>query len=137
MLTRGRLARSAGVHSETIRYYERMGLLMEPARTPSGYRQYDTDTLQRLSFIKHVQTLGFTLSEIAELLALQFDAHLSCDYLQQKAQTKVDAINTRIAALTALRETLLALARRCDTECVCRADCTALIAVAKSKAQSE
>lgn len=133
MLTRGKLARSAGVHSETIRYYERMGLLKEPARTPSGYRQYDADTLQRLIFIKHAQTLGFSLSEICELLALQFDAHLNCDYLRQKTQVKVDAINTRIAALTALREALLDLARRCDTDCACGANCTALIAVAKSR----
>jgi DNA-binding transcriptional MerR regulator len=137
MLTRGRLAKSAGVHSETIRYYERMGILKEPARTPSGYRMYDTDTLQRLNFIKHAQSLGFTLSEISELLTLQFEAHLSCEHLLQRVQAKIDGIAAKIAALTALHGILLALAERCEKECECGADCTALIAVTKSTSKAK
>jgi DNA-binding transcriptional MerR regulator len=126
MLTRGRLAKSAGVHGETIRYYERMGILKEPARTSSGYRMYDADTLQRLTFIKHAQSLGFTLSEISDLLTLQFDAHLSCEYVLQRMHAKVAEIDAKVTALTALRETLLVVAERCDTECVCGSECTML-----------
>lgn len=132
MLTRGRLAKSAGVHSETIRYYERTGLLRAPARTPSGYRQYDSDTVDRVVFIKHAQSLGFLLSEIAELLALQFDTHLSCEHMQQRVHAKVNEIDTKMAALTALRGTLLALAERCETDCACRSDCIALFEVGRN-----
>lgn len=126
--TRGQLAKAAGIHSETLRYYERTGLLNLPARTSAGYRQYDADALQRVIFIKHTQSLGFMLSEIAELLELQFDAKLSCAQVRQQVHAKVGEIETKIAALATLRETLLALATRCDTECACGANCMVLVA---------
>ena len=69
----GEFAHDAGVNVQTVRYYERRGLLPEPDRRPSGYREYGPDALDRLHFIKRAQELGFTLTEIRELLALRLD----------------------------------------------------------------
>ena len=73
-LTIGQLARRAGVGVETVRFYERKGLLEEPSRRPSGYRQYDEGVVDRLRFIRRGKELGFTLGEIKELLSLRLDA---------------------------------------------------------------
>ncbi len=109
MTTIGALAKAAGVHIETIRYYERSGLLPEPPRALSGYRQYSPDALQRLRFIKSAQRLGFTLADIAELLRLQFEADLSCDEWERRAVAKVKDVERKISDLTAMKDGLLAL----------------------------
>src|SRR5919198_614719 len=75
---RGEVARAGGVNLETIRYYERRGLLPKPPRTTSGYRTFGADAVRRLRFIKNAQDLGFSLREIKELLALRLDARTSC-----------------------------------------------------------
>jgi MerR family mercuric resistance operon transcriptional regulator len=79
ILTIGQLAKQAGVNIETIRYYERQGLLPEPPRRASGYRQYSAEFVKRIQFIKRAQTLGFSLKEIAELLDLRIESDTACD----------------------------------------------------------
>lgn len=112
-LTIGRLARAAGVGVETIRYYEREGLLPEPARTASGYRQYPADTVDRLGFIRRAKRLGFSLGEVRELLAL---AQAEGERAQVKAiaEHKLAGIERRIEELTRMRAALTELTRRCS-----------------------
>src|SRR5919199_5139981 len=88
-LTIGQIARRAGVGVETVRFYERQGLLEEPARKESGYRQYPEDVVARLRFIKRAKELGFSLKEIKELLALRVDPATTCAEVKARAQAKV------------------------------------------------
>lgn len=80
-MTIGAVARAAGVRIDTVRYYERNRLLPPPARSPSGYRQYSAETVQRIRYIKRSQRLGFTLAQISELMRLQFETNPTCDDL--------------------------------------------------------
>ena len=84
----GEVAKQSDVGIETIRYYEREGLLAEPDRRPSGYRQYDEAVVARLQFIRRAKELGFTLAEIKELLGLWFDVHTKCVHVRQRAADK-------------------------------------------------
>lgn len=111
-LTIGRLARAADVNIETIRYYQRVNLIVEPAKPQSGYRQYNVDIINRIHFIKRAQKLGFSLKEIADLLEMG-DGH--CDDIRQRAEEKREVINQQIADLTNMRETLDNLIHSCDT----------------------
>lgn len=113
-LTTGALAKAAAVNIETIRYYERSGLLKQPPRTPSGYRQYSAETVRRIRFIKRAQQLGFTLVEIRTLLALQFETHLTCDDFRQQAEAKITEIEKKIASLVAMKDDLLSLVMQCE-----------------------
>jgi len=107
------LARLAGVNRETIRFYERKGLLPEPKRTSGGYRLYSNADLDRLVFIRNAQQLGFTLQEVKELLAIA-DGHISgCAEVKQLAQKKVEFINAQIKNLSRLRKVLNELIRQC------------------------
>lgn len=115
-LTIGRLAHAAGVNLETIRYYERRGLLPRPPRRESGYRQYPPDSAARLRFIKHAQTLGFSLSEIGELLALRVDAQTACDEVRQRAEHKVAEIEQKLKTLERMRQILSTLIEHCHTQ---------------------
>ncbi len=110
-LTIGRLARAAGVNVETVRYYQRVGLLEEPPRPAGGYRTYPPDTVERIRFIKRAQKLGFRLQEIRELLELD---ETSCRDVQQRARRKREQIDRQIADLQALRNTLDTLIRTCE-----------------------
>lgn len=112
-LTIGRLARQAGVGVETIRFYEREGLLTPPKRSPSGYRQYPIEALRRVRFIRHAKVLGFSLKEIQELLELRVNPRSSCTDVRRHAQAKVTDIERRIAALERMKEALARLARSC------------------------
>jgi DNA-binding transcriptional MerR regulator len=120
-LRTGQLAAQAGVNIQTLRYYERRRLIAPPLRRPSGQRTYPQTTVALLRCIKGAQRLGFTLTEIEELLALA--AHRrGTDELHRRAQIKLDEIEARIADLEQIRENLLAvLAARCDalTNCSC------------------
>lgn len=107
------LAKAAGVNTETIRFYERRGLLPVPARTAAGYRLYPAIMVRRLRFIRHAKDLGFTLEEIAELLSLRQDPDGTCADVRDRAQGKITDIDRRIAALTAMRATLAAIASAC------------------------
>lgn len=109
-LTIGKLASKAGVIVETIRYYQRVGLIKEPPRPFQGYRFYAPGTVDRVRFIKRAQELGFTLKEIAELLELG-DGH--CKDARQLAEQKYAQIQARITDLRAMRKTLENLIDAC------------------------
>lgn len=102
----GELARAMATNVETVRYYERIGMLPAPARTHANYRSYAPEQIARLSFIRRARTLGFTLDDIRELLALASDANQSCEAVDAMAVRHRDAINRKIADLTALRHQL-------------------------------
>jgi DNA-binding transcriptional MerR regulator len=126
-LTIGRVAQAAGVGIETVRYYERTGLLEPPPRTRAGYRQYPPEAVDRLAFIRHAQRLGFTLAEIADLLALH-EVPVPCEDVKTRAAAKVAAIDEKVAALLAVKTELLVLVERCDS--VCTTSCTVLLPAA-------
>ncbi|HET7565532.1 MAG TPA: MerR family transcriptional regulator [Gemmatimonadaceae bacterium] len=112
-MTIGELARRANVNVQTVRYYERRGLLAEPHRTPSGYRQYSDTTLDRLRFIKRAQELGFTLSEIEELLVLRLDPRTTAAEVKARAEAKLEDVDRRIHDLERIKHALTHLAGRC------------------------
>ncbi len=113
MLTIGRLACRAGVGIETIRFYERKGLLDQPPRSPAGYRQYPPEAVQRLMFIRRAKELGFTLGEIGELLALGSNPGTTCADVRQRAARKRDDIDRRIRDLGKMRLALDMLLASC------------------------
>src|SRR5258707_6858770 len=100
-LTIGRLAELGGVHLETIRYYEREGLLPRPPRTRAGYRIFPIDAARRLRFIKRAQELGFSLKEIRELLALRVKPGTKPDQIRARTEAKIAAIDEKIQTLSA------------------------------------
>jgi MerR family transcriptional regulator, copper efflux regulator len=112
----GEVAKRSGVGIETVRYYEREGLLKQPARRPSGYRQYDESTLKRLEFICRAKALGFTLAEIRELLELSFAPNSGCDHVRQRAEAKIADIENKIRSLQKMRRSLRNIVRQCKTK---------------------
>jgi MerR family mercuric resistance operon transcriptional regulator len=112
-LTIGRLAKQVGVGVETIRFYEREGLIAQPGRRPSGYRQYPPDVVRRVRFIRHAKDLGFTLKEIQELLDLRVDPTSTCEDVRKRARAKLADIEERIASLERMQAALLRLERKC------------------------
>jgi DNA-binding transcriptional MerR regulator len=121
-LRRGQVAGAAGVNIETLRYYERRGLLDEPARSPGGHRLYPPEAVTVLRVIKAAQRLGFTLDEVADLLELGRHRHgKRVDAgLQRRAQEKLVEVEERISDLVAIRENLTAaLDAGCDDLLVC------------------
>ncbi|MEE8417998.1 MAG: Hg(II)-responsive transcriptional regulator [candidate division Zixibacteria bacterium] len=115
-LKRGNLAKMAGVNIETIRYYEKQGILPEPDRSPSGYRQYDEETVNRIRFVKRAQKLGFSLSEIKQLLKLSEGEITDCDEVKDIALKKLEAIREKIINLQKLDSILSNLATQCDRQ---------------------
>lgn len=113
-LTIGRLADAAGVNVETVRYYERRGLLPEPPRTASGYRQYGDDHVWRLDLIRRAKTLGFTLTEIGALLA-GGGGPATIEAVLAAAADRLDALDREIADLVATRDRLRTLVEVCRT----------------------
>jgi len=112
-LTIGRLARRAGVGIDTVRFYERARLLPKPARTASGYRTYGDADVERLSFIRRAKALGFSLDDIAELLALS-EAKGGRAGVKALAEKRLRDLETKIAELTVMRDTLAHYAHRCS-----------------------
>lgn len=112
-LTIGQVARQAGVGVETVRFYERQGLLEEPDRKASGYRQYDDAVVARLRFIRRAKELGFSLKEIAGLLALRHDPGASRADVRRRARAKIDDVEARIRDLQRIRDVLVRLAATC------------------------
>jgi MerR family transcriptional regulator, mercuric resistance operon regulatory protein len=110
-LTIGKLAKKTEVTIETIRHYQRMGLLAEPEKPDGGYRCYSGDAVVRIRFIKRAQQAGFTLKEIASLLSLD-GAH--CADVRQLAEQKCQQIDQQIKNLTALRQVLETLVKDCQ-----------------------
>jgi MerR family transcriptional regulator, copper efflux regulator len=112
-LTIGAVAKRAGVPIDTIRYYEREGLLPEPLRRASGYRSYNESAVSRLRFIRRAKDLGFTLEEIRDLLALSADRHRGVKAVRQRAQERLASIDARIAELSRIRKGLEQLIDAC------------------------
>ncbi len=112
-LTTGRLARLTGVNRETIRYYERRGLLGAPPRSLSGYRVYPREAINVVRFIKRAQALGFSLREVAELLALSGDSGADCADIRETASRKLEDIEAKIRGLQSMRKTLKKIIKTC------------------------
>lgn len=110
-LSIGQLAGQAGVHVETIRYYQRCGLLFEPARNPGEIRRYGPRDLDRLMFIRTAKLLGFSLGEIAQLLALEDGSH--CEETAALAEKKLAQINRQQKALVRMEQALTQLLEQC------------------------
>jgi DNA-binding transcriptional MerR regulator len=108
----GELADTVGVNPKTIRYYEQIGLLPEPARSPGGDRQYGQADVDRLAFIRRAQQLELTLDEIGEILALREQSQRPCDYVLAVAQQHLTDLDDRIAQMQRARDELSALIER-------------------------
>lgn len=113
------------MNPQTLRYYERRGLLTPPHRSSSGYREYATDALTRLRFIKRAQALGFTLDDAEELLRLADGGPEACDPARTLAATRLADIEARVADLVRMRDSLAELVTRCELPRADRA-CTLL-----------
>ena len=128
-LTIGKLAKQAGVGVETLRYYERRGLVKPQHRTASGYRVYDGDASRRLQFIRRAQALGFSLDEIAELMQLSHQPEASAAEVKRLTQAKIGDIESKIADLELMRETLVKLECACPGEDITTMECPILAAL--------
>ena len=118
----GELAREAEVHIETLRFYERKGLLNAARRTEKRYRLYEQDAIARVRFIKRAQQLGFSLKEVSELLELKLDHKSKCADVERRAERKIEEIEHKIESLKKMRGVLQTLANDCQgavpsTEC--------------------
>lgn len=109
----GGLSRRTGAKVETIRYYERAGLLPEPPRSPGGYRQYGTDHLKRLNFIRRARSLGFSIGEVRTLLRLADQRRRPCAEVRVVAEAHLGEVRARIADLRRMERALEATVARC------------------------
>ncbi len=109
--TIGQLAKEAGVNIETVRFYERKGLIQQPPKPITGYRHYSDDILRRIHFIKHAQLLGFTLAEVASLFQLN---DTPCNQVQLLAESKLESVQTKLQDLKRLEKALKKLLKQCN-----------------------
>ncbi len=116
MMTVGQFAKVTGVGVETIRYYEKNGILPTPDRLPSGYRVYDEESVRQVHFIQKAQALGFRLSEIVELMALANDPKADCTTVNARMKEKIIEIDDQLERLTVARENLGRLITYCPTD---------------------
>lgn len=115
-LTIGQLAKKVNVNLETIRYYERRGLIPEPPRNQSGFREYTHETVNRTNFIKRLQALGFSLKEILGVLSLRVEPGGTCNDVKVRVEEKIMDIEIKLADLEQIRKALLGLASKCTGE---------------------
>ncbi len=115
MLNSGTLARRAGVNKQTIRYYERIGLIEAAPRNESGYRVYTDAAVERIRFIQSAKDLGFQLTEIQELLNLRIDRRSNCNRVREKASGKREEVRQKIRDLKSLDRVLGKLIDSCDS----------------------
>src|SRR5258708_23336300 len=113
MLSIVKVARRAGVGVETVGFYGRGGLVEEPPRLASGYRQYSEQVVKRIHFIKRAQKLGFSLKEITELLMLRVDGQTSCEEVKQHTEAKIAEVERKVIELQRMRQALLQVAALC------------------------
>lgn len=112
----GAIARAAGINVQTIRFYEREGILPEPARMASGYRDYRPEAIKLIRFVKAAQGLGFTLAEVQDLLQLRDNEAPSCNDVRALASAKLEAVQEKLRKLVALRDGLHALVESCGSD---------------------
>jgi len=120
-LSTASVGRAANVGRETLRFYEEKGLIMPAARTAAGYRQFSTDIVERIAFIKQTQSAGFSLKEIHELLRLRTDAQDTCGVIAPVLAKKLQQVDEEIAALQGKRGVLADLAKTCGLHNTSRA----------------
>jgi len=113
-LSRGSLSSKTGVNIETIRYYEKIGLMPDPVRSTGGHRIYGQSHLKRLSFIRRSRELGFTLQEIRELLELVDGGDYTCAEVRNRTITHLDQVTRKIRDLKKIQRTLKTMASKCD-----------------------
>ena len=113
-LSTGQIAERVGIGIETVRFYERNGLIEEPPRKESGYRQYPEEAVLRLRFIRKAKELGFSLKEIKELLHLRVEAATTCVGVKSRAKAKLTEIDSKIKALQRMKRILAKLVDACD-----------------------
>lgn len=113
-LTIGRLAAAAGVNFETVRYYERIGLMPPPARTANGHRAYEQGHVRRLAFIRRARELGFSIEDIRALLALAEPSRVSCGGVREIARTHLDEVRAKLADFARLEAILAATIAQCS-----------------------
>jgi len=128
-LTIGQLAHQASVNVETIRYYQRIGLIEEPQKPLQGYRRYPASIINRIRFIKRAQDLGFTLNEITDLLSLN---DRNCDEARAIAEHKLEGIKHRIEDLTAMQSELTKLVKACRKNVDGQGHCAIIETLTKS-----
>lgn len=127
-MKRGELAKRADCHVETVRYYEKIGLLPEPARAANAYRVYEPSHLDRLRFVMRGRDLGFSIEEIRSLLTLIDGGNQTCAEVKARTEVHLAAVRTRIADLARVERVLTATARQCSGDAV--PDCPILAAFA-------
>ncbi len=115
MLKIGDVARGAELSIDAVRFYEREGLLGRVRRSSAGQRQYDEETVRRLAFVRRATALGFSLAEVKSLLALRVSSRMPCERVRERALTKLDDIERRIAELQEMRDALARLASGCES----------------------
>lgn len=111
----GELAAKAGLEVQTVRYYEREGLIDPPSRTPSGYRTYGPAQLERMQFIRHCRSLDIPLADVRRLIALSGDKDVSCDEVNAMVQRHLERIRAKRAALELLEKQLAELNAQCES----------------------
>jgi Cd(II)/Pb(II)-responsive transcriptional regulator len=111
----GELAKQAGVDAQTVRYYEREGLLAAPSRTASGYRAYGPQHVERLNFIRHCRSLDMPLADVKRLLELSSDRGVSCDDVNALVQSHLERVRAKRDALEALEKQLTSLRAHCES----------------------
>lgn len=113
----GKLSRETGCSVETIRYYEKLGLIPAPHRSEGGHREYLKMHRSRLLFIRQSRDLGFSLAQVRELINLSEDADLTCDTTLELVQSQLASVEEKIERLKAMREDLLSMASGCESTC--------------------
>ena len=125
----GDVANQAGVNTQTLRYYERRGIVRPVKRSQSGYRLYSPETTRTVRFIKRAQELGFTLDEIEELIALSENESRTCNEVRKLAEAKLEDIERKITALRAIKKPLAGLVKTCASRRGAAPDCPILDAL--------
>jgi MerR family mercuric resistance operon transcriptional regulator len=134
MMTISQVARRAGCGVETIRFYERQGLIEQPPKPAAGFRRYPSAIVDRVRFIRQAQGLGFSLREIDELLSLRADPKADCADVRSRASAKLEEVGRKIAELERIREALAELIEACPGQGAART-CSILEALARSSCQ--
>jgi len=114
LLNIGQVAKQTGVTVETVRFYEKHGLIAAPQRSDSGYRQYPPETVKRVQFIQHAKEVGFTLKDIGELLALRREPGTTCTDIKLRATQKIEEVDQKIQDLKRIRDALGRMIMKCS-----------------------
>jgi MerR family mercuric resistance operon transcriptional regulator len=131
----GQVAKAAGVNVETIRFYERKGLIQQPPRKGSGFRRYEPGVVARVRFIRRAKELGFSLREVSDLLELHVDPSVGCSEVKAVAEAKIADIDTKLQGLLRMRGALAELVGACDRRETTDA-CPILVALEEDPGQS-